>query len=182
MGVLWAPVYPMHLLTLCPQSEALPAHACAFPATSRAWWLHPMHAPAPHPTPTTSAAHFTLYAPHPNRGDYVVSEAWPAGNFRRRHSNTTIRFRYRLSDCGLALAFIRPSQPLQPPPCKYPIQHPTPTTILHPHPTPIKPPCTPPPARPHLNHAPAPHPPPLPTAPPPALHPPALDVPSAAAP
>ena len=43
-------------------------------------------------------------------GDYVVSEDWPAGNFRRWHSGTTVRSRFRLSDGGLALAFIRPFQ------------------------------------------------------------------------
>ena len=41
-------------------------------------------------------------------GYYVVSEDWPAGNFRRWHSGTTLRSRFRLSDGGLALAFIRP--------------------------------------------------------------------------
>ena len=44
-------------------------------------------------------------------GYYVVSEDWPAGNFRRWHSGTTLRSRFRLSDGGLALAFIRPFQP-----------------------------------------------------------------------
>ena len=44
-------------------------------------------------------------------GDYVVSEDWPAGNFRRWHSGTTIRSRFRLSNGGLALAFICHLQP-----------------------------------------------------------------------
>ena len=43
-------------------------------------------------------------------GYYVVPEDWPAGNFRRWHSGTTLRSRFRLSDGGLALAFIRPFQ------------------------------------------------------------------------
>ena len=45
-------------------------------------------------------------------GYYVVSEDWPAGNFRRWHSGTTLRSRFHLSDGGLALAFIRPFQAL----------------------------------------------------------------------
>ena len=36
----------------------------------------------------------------------MVSEDWPAGNFWRRHSGTAIWS--RLSDCGLAIAYIRP--------------------------------------------------------------------------
>ena len=44
----------------------------------------------------------------------MVSEDWPAGNFRRWHSGTTLRSRFRLSDGGLALAFIRPFQLCQP--------------------------------------------------------------------
>ncbi len=44
----------------------------------------------------------------------ATMEAWPAGNFWRRHSGTTIRSRFRLSYCGLALAIIGPFPP-QPP-------------------------------------------------------------------
>ena len=43
-------------------------------------------------------------------GDYVVSEAWPAGNFRKRHPGMTIRSRYRLWFYGLPFAFHRPFQ------------------------------------------------------------------------
>ena len=70
-------------------------------------WLHPLHQRDPNTTLCLNnlALHFVFSMVDkvirrvPRlllSGDYVVLEAWPAGNFWERHSGATFRSRYRL--------------------------------------------------------------------------------------